>query len=184
MIPYVILAIENDSDRDFMSQLYVAYEKLMYSEVRKIAHDPWSTEDIVQDVLVKLIDKIDLLRQLPRKKQINYIISASKNTAFTYLKRKENKDILAFDEIELQNKTETPLDRGPEVKIVFEEDLRQLSRIWAKLDERSKYLLEGRYILGKTAEEMAQDLGIKPSSIRMALTRARQTAYQYIVDED
>lgn len=184
MIPYIILAIENDSDRDFMSQLYVTYEKLMYSEVGKIAHDPWATEDIVQDTLVKLIDKIGLLRQLPSKKLINYIISASKNTAFNYLKRKENRDILAFDEIELQSKTETPLDRGPEVKIVFEEDLRQLSRIWGKLDERSKYLLEGRYILGKTSAEMAEDLGIKPDSIRMALTRARQTAYKYIADKD
>lgn len=184
MIPYIILAIENDSDRDFMSRLYVTYEKLMYSEVGKIAHDPWATEDIVQDTLVKLIDKIGLLRQLPSKKLINYIISASKNTAFNYLKRKENRDVLAFDEIELQIKTEASLDRGPEVKIVFEEDLRQLSRIWGKLDERSKYLLEGRYILGKTSAEMAEDLGIKPDSIRMALTRARQTAYKYIVNEE
>jgi len=37
--------------------------------------------------------------------------------------------------------------------------------------------------LGKSSAEMAADLGIRLDSVRMALTRARQTAYQFITEE-
>jgi len=60
--------------------------------------------------------------------------------------------------------------------------LEALSRIWTQLDERTRYLLEGYYILDLSAAEMARELNIKPASLRMALTRARKTAYQLLQD--
>ena len=57
-----------------------------------------------------------------------------------------------------------------------------MSRIWTQLDERTRYLLEGYYILNLPAAEMARELNIKPASLRMALTRARKTAYQLLQD--
>ena len=57
-----------------------------------------------------------------------------------------------------------------------------MSRIWTQLDERTRYLLEGYYILDLPAAEMARELNIKPASLRMALTRARKTAYQLLQD--
>ena len=87
MIPYCILVIENDDDRDFMTNLFLKYQRLMYSEIYNLTHDAWSTEDIMQSTLVKLIDKIPLLRSLNRNQLVNYIITASKNTAINYLKK-------------------------------------------------------------------------------------------------
>ena len=58
-----------------------------------------------------------------------------------------------------------------------------LLRRWPQLDAKSKYLLEGKYILGKSDEVMAEELSIKPASVRMALTRARQCAYQLLTKE-
>lgn len=55
--------------------------------------------------------------------------------------------------------------------------------LWPKLDPRSRYLLEGTYILEKSAEEIAEDLGIKTSSIRMSLTRAKRKARMLISGE-
>ncbi len=52
-----------------------------------------------------------------------------------------------------------------------------------QLDAKSKYLLEGKYILGKSDEALAEELSIKPASVRMALTRARQCAYQLLTKE-
>lgn len=56
-----------------------------------------------------------------------------------------------------------------------------LVKIWTDLDQRSQYLLEARYILGKSHSEIAEDLGIKVASVRMALTRARKKAYILMV---
>jgi len=60
--------------------------------------------------------------------------------------------------------------------------LEALSRIWTQLDERTRYLLEGYYILDLPATEMARELNIKPASLRMALTCARKTACQFLQD--
>ena len=49
--------------------------------------------------------------------------------------------------------------------------------------ERTRYLLEGHYILNLPAAEMARELNVKPASLRMALTRARKTAYQLLQDK-
>ena len=55
MIPYCILIIEGENDRAFVAELYLQYNRLMYSEIYKIIHDPWATEDLVQTILEKLI---------------------------------------------------------------------------------------------------------------------------------
>lgn len=184
MIPYVILAIESDDDREFMTQLYFEYQRLMYREIFQITRDKWATEDVMQETLVKLIDKIPLLRSRDRDRRINYIISASKNTAINYLKKEKRRTVFSFDD-NMDSPTELshdPIETWMEQLSVVE-DWDCLHRVWPKLDEKSRYLLEGRYILRKSPEEMAADLGIKVASLRMALTRARRHAKQLMTEE-
>lgn len=47
---------------------------------------------------------------------------------------------------------------------------------WPRLDENTRWLLEARYILDYSDGELARELGVKPDSVRMALTRARRKA--------
>ena len=48
MIPYLILAIEDDDDRAFMTNLYMKYHLLLYKEILEITHNRWDTEDLMQ----------------------------------------------------------------------------------------------------------------------------------------
>lgn len=54
MIPYHILAIEDENDREFMTSLYLQYERLMYFTIRKVTQDSWLVDDIFQSTLEKL----------------------------------------------------------------------------------------------------------------------------------
>ena len=58
MIPCCILIIEDENDRTFMAELYLQYNRLMYSVIYKIIHDPWTAEDLVQTTLEKLIGNV------------------------------------------------------------------------------------------------------------------------------
>ena len=49
------------------------------------------------------------------------------------------------------------------------------------MDPRSQYVLRSRFLLNKTFEEMAQELGIQPKSVRMAVTRAKRKAKALIL---
>lgn len=86
MIPIFILAIEDDDDREFMTSLYMQYHNLMYKLIYDIVKNPWDTEDILQEVLVKLIDKISTLRSLEKQNRINYVAVACKNTAYNFFR--------------------------------------------------------------------------------------------------
>lgn len=182
MIPVCILAIEDDSDRAFMENLFLQYNRLMYHEIFKITNNPDITDDILQSTLEKLIDKIPKLRTLDRNRLVNYIITASKNTALNFLRDQKSGQRVSFDDC-IDSPDWVHDKHITEDHLILVEEWDQLRLIWPKLDERSKYLLESRYLLEKSNEEMAQDLGIKPDSVRMALTRARKTALQLWFEE-
>lgn len=176
MIPFCILAIENDDDRNFMTTLFINYQRLLYSEIYEILRDTWNTEDVLQATLVKLIDKIPELREKEPPRLISYIVAAAKNTAYNFLRAQKKVAPLAFEDY-MQEAEKCCEYRQIETQFIAKEELEELKQKWPQLDSHSKYLLEGKYILGKSDEALAEELSIKPSSVRMALTRARQCAY-------
>jgi len=182
MIPYCILAIEDDDDRAYMEGLVRSYERLLYSEICKITTDHWAVDDIYQMIWVKLIDKIALLRSRSRDQRVNYLISTAHNTALTYLRDNKRPKESSFEDY-----VDAPDDKNDgrlaELRMVKDAELDSLARVWPKLDERSRYILEGYYILEKPMATLAEELGIQPKSVRMALTRARKNAYQLFEKE-
>lgn len=44
-IPASILAIENESDRDFMENIFFSYQRLIYHEIGSILNDPWNANN-------------------------------------------------------------------------------------------------------------------------------------------
>ena len=172
MLPLVIMAIEDESEKAFMTWLYLQYRRLIYSEIRKIIGSTDEVEDLLQSVIVKLIEKLPLLREMEQKKLVNYIISTAKNTAYNFLRGKD-REILWEDQ-------EEPPDPAPipEEQIIAREDLYCLARVWVDLDEKTQYLLSAKYILKKSSKEIASDLNMPPDNVRMALVRAKRKARQ------
>lgn len=182
MIPYCIAVIEDDDDRAFMEQLYTNYNRLMYSEIIAILKNQWDTEDVMQSVLIKLIDKIADLRLKPRDRLINYIITACKNTSYNYIRDHSKKRDLSYDDY-IEGFDMNYYTHEAELPIIRAEEMDSLFRIWPKLDERTRLLLEGYYILEKPMSKLGEELGIKPSSVRMTLVRARQKAFDLLQEE-
>lgn len=182
MIPYCILIIEDENDRAFMAELFIQYNRLMYSEIYKIVNDPWTTEDLVQTILEKLINKVQELRIKDRERLVNYIITACKNCARSHLRKQHRHPDVQFDDG--WDSEDTEHDRQAiEYRLISSENLSALSRVWPKLDARNRWILESRYIQDKPPKEMAKELGIKSESLRMVLSRARRTAYRLMEEE-
>ena len=73
----------------FLDALFRRYQWLMYREIYQITDNPWDTEDVIQMVWVKLLDKVSLLRSRDTTRLVNYIIAACRNTAITYRQQKK-----------------------------------------------------------------------------------------------
>lgn len=150
----------------------------MYREIYQITDNPWDTEDVIQMVWVKLLDKVSLLRSRDTTRLVNYIIAACRNTAITYRQQKKR-----LAEYTYSDEKAAPSEALTAHDPIWEPEERFLAlrQAWSQLDPRSQYVLRSRFLLNKTFEEMAQELGIQPKSVRMAVTRAKRKAKALIL---
>ena len=79
MIPIIILSIENEDDREFMSRLYLDYRKRMFAGILGYVSDRSAAEDVLHEAVVKLIGKVELLRTLDEKRLACYVAETAKN---------------------------------------------------------------------------------------------------------
>ena len=182
MIPYYILAIEDETDRAYMTALFFQYQKLMYSTIQKVTNDHWLIDDIFQTSFEHLIGKIDLLKDLDRNRLVNYLIVTCRNTAYNMCRSYSAHITEDLDEYATILPDETQPSHLDDY-LIQEDRLSSLKSIWPKLDTRSQNLLDAKYILGKLDSDIAKELDIKEASVRMALSRARKKAYELIKRE-
>ena len=174
MIPFAILVIEDDDDREFMTQLYIDNQRLMYLEIKKLVADDWIAEDILHDSIVRLIDKIPLLRSLDKRRRINYLVTTVRNQTKNYYRSKQKEKISSLDSSPGLLNTILWSDEEIGDQIHWRLQAEKLKSIWPELSDSTKQLLERKYILAQTDDEIALAFNIKASSVRMKLVRARR----------
>ena len=176
MIPFIILAIENEDDRDFMVFLYQKYRWLIFSKVKLVVQDSFISEDLVQDVIVKLIDKVQLLRSFDSRRLASYIAETAKNTAIDYTRK--TKDTLRIEENTIFDEPVSSI----ELEFLRNHNISELKRVWPELKPTTQEVLTRKYFLLQSDEEIAKAFNVKPASVRMILTRARKEAYDLLRD--
>ena len=176
MIPLLLLTIENQDDRDFMENVYLKYRRLLYSEAKKILNDPWAAEDVLQTTFAKLIrSNIAKLRSFGREELVRYIVKAVHNDAYTWQANKNKVIMFSFDEAMDSEDPDIDIESiyvlDPHLQKI--EDQSELLSYWNALSERSRLILDMKYQLECSNEEIAKVLNVSPASIRTLLCRAR-----------
>lgn len=167
------------AEKLFMHSLYIEFIGLMVATAKKYESNSDEIDDIIQDSLLKLIPKISILKEMERCILAAYVVSTVRNTAINHVKKKHNTmKYNVKDEISDIPENALPLDE----LLILREKKKCLMQIWEILPEDDRILLEGKYILGYTDTELANELKIKPSSIRMKLTRARRRALNLMIN--
>lgn len=174
MFPLIFSTIEDADSREFMEQLYVKYSKLIYSQVYKLTRDSYEVEEIVQESLVNLIEKVDLLQTLPRDRLVNYLISTARYTGYAFFRKRRKVEEIPIEEDETVLFDKGAFQNGLDELIIQKMESEQLYQVWSQLRERDQLVLNMKYILDQSNEEIAEALGVKPGSIRMLLTRAKR----------
>ena len=79
MIPMVIMAIESDTDRAYMTDVYMNHRSLMLKVAWRYTNAPSEVEDIVSESCVSLIQHLDSIRSMEEKTLRSYIVTTVKN---------------------------------------------------------------------------------------------------------
>lgn len=184
MLALICTASQGPEDRDYIIWLYQEFKGLMHSTAKKYASEYHSDEDIVQDSLLKLIPKVKTLRPMERCILVSYIVSTIRNTGINHLRahQAEREATVYVSEEKMVGMASDGLSQDE--LVILKERRSQLGRIWPKLSENERVLLEGKYILGYTDMELAKQIKCQPSSIRMKLTRARRSALALLIEQE
>lgn len=169
-------------DREFMTTVYHKYCRLMFYVAVKYCAEEDVRQEIVQDCLVKLIEKADKLKTLTEDATAGYIAATVKNAAISRGKKDSRIKQRVSSLEEIEDAAFAVSGREVEAYYDIHEGVLNLRRIWSKLSFEEQNLLEGKYILGYNDNELSKQLGTKPSSVRMKLTRARRHALKLIME--
>ena len=89
MITWICSAVSDPDDQEFLIELYEEFHALMFSVARRYNNNWMSCEDIVQESILRIMDKLDVLRSKKRCVQAGYIAMVVRNVAINTLKHED-----------------------------------------------------------------------------------------------
>ena len=149
-----------DGERDnVLMRLMGRFKSLRYEDLEEVYNDGCL---VLWD---KMMDKEFMLKE---KSMVGYLVRICRNIGMHYLRR-VNEDVESLDRI-MERGYEVREDDGRGIEEIFDvmdergnEDERyeKLDRIWSKLKEVDRMILESYYVDGCRMEEIAKRIGYK-----------------------
>ncbi len=173
MIPIVILAINNEDDKEFITRLFLENQTMMYVTAVKLMKDYHLARDMVSQSCVTMIDKIEYLRAIDIEKRSSYILSIVKNNSLIYLRKiKREKEFLMeeYPAADYKAKEQEDIDS----RLIAEADMQALRIAMSKVHRKDCELLHMKYFEKLSDKVIAERLGIRAASVRYYLTKARR----------
>ena len=174
MLPLSILLIENDEDRQFLTEIYLQYKSMMYKVAARYFNQNFSEiEDAVSGAVENLCKKHLTLQAVECNKRASYIITTIRNVCRGRLrelqKQKGTRDYTVEAEI-LEAIPGGDDTQGIVFNRIFAIDLLNSFDV---LPEKDKELIRMRHIDMLEYEEIGQELGITAGAAKTAVSRAK-----------
>lgn len=181
MLAWAMLAIESESDREFIERLYAQNYAAMFQKARGILKSHQRAEDAVEAAMLKLIDRIELLRGCNPPSQCSYLLTCVRNEAISQL-RKDSK--LYPGDAEEALRTLPDGDEAVDAKLLYRERVQALVKALQRLPERDCLALRMKYYENMSDAEIGAILGVKPDTVRSLIGRARKRAFELLREEE
>lgn len=173
MIPAVIMAIESDDDRAYMTDIYLKHHALMLKTAWTFTRVKAEVEDIVSDSCVSMIDNLQKLRTMEDHETRSYIVNIVRNTAINHWRKKQRENA-RFQHIDNEVMEQMPEEETTEGKIAFDAEIETVRQAIHHLPEKEREILHLKYFEGQSDKEIAEIVGLAESSVRKYIERARK----------
>lgn len=173
MIPISIMMIESDSDRAFMSSLYLQYYPLMFKMAHRYFEQPSDVEDVVSASCEALIRNVKTIRTFDQAVLKSYILATTRNTAISCLRQKlcrEKYVALEKDEDICQ----IPVEAVAEKRLMISEDVEMVLSAMEKLSVRDQEILRMKFFEHMTDHDISVQFGITEGAVRKVIERSRK----------
>lgn len=170
--------MDEDEDRDLLVEIYHKYGRFIYSRMMR-AIPVEDAADCAQDCFVRLTANVQRLRTLNASQMTAYILRTIQSVVVDY-KRKKKLLLVEFNEELLP---ENPITFSVESAVEEKEVYQRFLNGFYTLSETDQLILRSLYQENLSREELAKLLGIRPSSIRTYISRAKKRALKLMRGE-
>ncbi len=184
VLPLSVLLIEDDEDRQFMTEQYLQYRPLMYKIASQFFSDNYAEmEDAVSSAVERLCKKCETLKQVECNKRASYIVSTVRNVCLSRLReigrQRRNRNYEAG--AETVDNIPSPVDvQGIVFDRVYASDLLDA---FPELSEKEKDLIRFRHLDLLGYDVIAQQVGITEIAARTAVSRAKSKLERLAMDK-
>ena len=182
MLAIAIAAIDNDDDRTLVESLYTTHYALMLATAQTMVRTRQAAEDVVEAVMLRLIQRIDLMRGCNPASVRSYLMACVRNEAIDRM-RKEKK-FSSWEAAENQVRSVSDDAPLPEERLIREDRIDAVARALLALGDRERLVLKMKYYDEMTEGEIARLLGVSRSGIHYTISRARRRVGQMLREED
>lgn len=171
----------NAEDQAFFDIFYRDYIGLLLYFANQITESPANRDDLVQDVLERLIKQVPSLRNIiDEPGKLIYYIKSTTQSAFIDRYRSSRNDNCDFYPPELLDAIIE--DRLAAQRMPIHDSYWDVQLLKQNLPEKEWRLLEGKYIIGYSNAELGELYGYSEDSVRMALHRVKKKARAILFD--
>lgn len=167
-LPFFLMALEDESDRAFMEKLYTEYGPLMYHQARQLCRSDADAQDAVSDALLACIKKISFLRTLPCNKLKAYAVITVRHLAIDHYRRLQKEDVSWQEE-----GPDGVSDAHVDDRLMEQAGIQHIKEAILSLPEREQDVMMRTFFLHETEEEIAGSWQVRPVTVRVTLSRAR-----------
>ena len=171
----IIEKIKNEETRNYGFNLLLrAYQERVYWHVRKMVIDHDDTDDIVQEVFVKVWKNLSSFRK--DAKLYTWIYRIATNECLTFLKKKKQKFFIPINDVaaELSDKVDDSNQiSGDEIQI-------KLQKALLKLPDKQRMVFNMRYFDEMKFQEIAEITGTSIGALKASYHHAIKKIEDFI----
>lgn len=151
-----------------LKKLYDRFNKILFGMVYKILRDREETEDLLQEIFVKIWNRADQYDST-RGTVYSFIATMARNRAIdrtrsrAFKNRSKDDYVINDDEYSFNLSTENP---NPEENIEITERAVEVRKALAKLNEKERQVLYVSYFHGMSQSEIAEKIDIPLGTVK------------------
>jgi RNA polymerase sigma-70 factor (ECF subfamily) len=166
-------------DEEAFSEIVNRYGDKTYRLALRITHNPTDAEDVLQEVFIKLIEKLDTFHEESRFSTWLYRVTTNESYMHLRFEKKHNRDVsledyVSYDESGMLKGVEINdwSDRPDEV-LLSKETIEMIELTMSELPEPYKIALHLRDVEGLSNVEVAKVLNLSVPNVKSRIHRAR-----------
>ena len=171
MLALYLSMLDTEDEREKFTLLYDEYKEVCLRKALALCNNQCLAEDAVHNAFIDIIKHKEKYLHLSGR-DFRALVGTITKYKMINLLREQNKFInTPIDEMGEELVSDEVL---PELQLINKENYTRLAACLEILDEDSMIVLEMKYFLGMSYEEISEELGINKKTVDMRLYRAKK----------